>query len=57
LEQVVPVPAVAPVDLSKHKSQDDHRIGLELDDPLVKFVSYPDGCEYRVENGVIVGRV
>lgn len=35
----------------------DPRIGEDIDDPRVKFVSFEDGTEYRCDNGVIVERV
>lgn len=32
----------------------DDRIGEHVDDPRWRSISYPDGRQYRVENGIVV---
>lgn len=36
---------------------DDERIGQEADDPRYTSVVFPDGAQYRIEDGVIVERM
>ena len=56
--KIVPDPAPKPELKPEPKAEpDDPRIGETVDDDRWHFISFADGCEYRVEYGVIVERV
>lgn len=55
-QSVAPEPSPEPAPKPAPKPSDP-RIGENIDDPRVKFVTFADGTEYRCDNGVIVERV
>jgi hypothetical protein len=55
VKQVEHVEQVEPV-VKKSKFPDDVRIGMDADE-YAKFITFPDGHEYKVDKGVIVERI
>lgn len=58
IKQVEPVEQVEPVveTVKTSKFSDDVRIGMDADE-YAKFITFPDGHEYKVDKGVIVERI
>lgn len=52
-----PQPAAATKAKPAPSDPSDERIGQEADDPRCTSVVFPDGTQYRVEDGVIVERM
>lgn len=50
-KEPVTTPATEP-----KRENDDERIGTEVADPRWNAISFPDGRQYRVEDGVIAER-
>lgn len=42
---------------SKAKFASDERVGTRVDDPSWNWISFPDGRQYRIEDGVIAERM
>jgi hypothetical protein len=55
-EPVTAAPRENTVEAPPKRENDDERIGIEVQDPRWNAISFPDGRQYRVEDGVIVER-